>query len=214
MFRAINKVIKILIVSDFFFNYAWGLIGPVFAIFIVQKITFSDPLEGAKVAGLSSLIYWVVKSLLQIPIGKYLDKNHGEKDDFWFMVVGTFIAGIVPFGYLISFRPAHIYGLQVLHAIAIALLLPPWMAIFTRHIDKGKEAYEWGLNSTVLGLAMGIAGGMAGLIVPVFGFEIIFILVGVFTIISAALLILIRKEIYPKDGFHRYLFFKPPTEPF
>lgn len=199
MLKTINKVIKILIVSDFFFNYAWGLLGPVFAIFIVQNITFENMTEGAKVAGFASLIYWVVKAFLQIPIGKYLDKNHGEKDDFWFMVSGTFITGIVPLGFLFSFQPWHIYGLQVFHAIAMAMLVPSWYAIFTRHIDKGKEAYEWGAWSATLGFGVGIAGAVGGIMVATLGFELLFISVGAINTFSALLLLFIYKEISPKD---------------
>ena len=108
MFKSINKVIKILIFSDLVLNSAWGLIAPIFAIFIVQKIAAGSAAEGAKIAGFASLTYWVVKSILQIPIGKYLDKNRGEKDDLWFMAFGTFLAGLVPFGYLIASQSWHI----------------------------------------------------------------------------------------------------------
>jgi len=199
MLKSINKVIKVFIISDFFFQYGWGLIAPVFAIFIVENITVNNPTEAAKVAGFSALAYWVVKSFLQIPIGQYLDKNHGEKDDFWSMVLGTFITGLVPFGYLISSQPWHIYGCQILQGIGMAMVIPAWSAIFTRHIDKGKEAFEWSVRSTVLGFATGIAGAIGGVIAALFGFKTIFVLVGILNIISAVLLFSIQEEVSPKD---------------
>jgi len=211
MLKSVNRVIKILIFSDFVLNSAWGLLGPIFAIFIVQKIALGNTTEGAKIAGFASLTYWIVKSILQIPIGGYLDKNHGEKDDFWFMVCGTFIAGLTTFGYLIVSRPWHIYILQVLYAIGMAMVTPSWSAIFTRHIDKGKEAFEWGLRSTSLGFGAGIAGAVGGILVAFFGFKIIFILVGILTIISAFLLLAIHKEISPRDRlFPRFPPFRTP----
>jgi hypothetical protein len=197
--KIINKVIKILISSDFVFNSGWGLLSPVFAIFLVQKIGTGSVIEGAKIAGFGSLIYWTVKSILQIPIGHYLDKNHGEKDDFWFMVSGTFLTGFTPFGYLISSLPWHIYACQIINAVGMAMVVPSWSAIFTRHIDKGQEALEWGIRSTSLGFGAGLAGAVGGLLVALFGFEIIFILVGTFTMISVLFLFLIHKEIYPTD---------------
>jgi len=199
MTKAINKVIKILISSDFVLNSGWGLLGPVFAIFLVEKIAAGSSIEGAKIAGFAALIYWLLKSILQIPIGHYLDKNHGEKDDFWFMVLGTFLAGLSPFGFLVSSSAWHIYVLQALHALGMALVVPSWSAIFTRHIDKGREAFEWGIESTSLGLGAGLGGAIGGIMVALFGFKIIFILVGTLTIISALLLLLIHKEIYPQD---------------
>ncbi|MFQ6049598.1 MAG: MFS transporter [Candidatus Paceibacterales bacterium] len=209
----ISKVIKILISSDVVFHGAWGFLGPVFAIFLVQKIAIGNPAEGAKIAGFASLTYWLVKSSLQIPIGRYLDKNHGEKDDFWSMVLGTFLTGVTPFGYLISSQAWHIYSFQVIHAIGMAMVIPSWSAIFTRHIDEGKEAFEWGLRSTSLGFGAGIAGAVGGILAALFGFKALFILVGSFTMISAALLLLIHKEISPKDKlFPRIPPFRSPFQ--
>lgn len=208
MLKSINKVIKILIASDFVLNSGWGLLAPVFAIFLVQKIALGSAAEGAKIAGFASLTYWIVKSSLQIPIGGYLDKKRGEKDDFWFMVLGTFLTGLTPFGYLIARFAWHIYAFQTIHAIGMAMVVPSWSAIFTRHIDKGKEAFEWGVESTSLGFGAGIAGAIGGILVALFGFNVIFILVGTFTIISAFLLLLIHKEIVPRDKIF------PPIFPF
>lgn len=195
MFKTINRVIKILVTSDFILNYGWGLFGPIFALFIAQRITGGDLSKALEVAGLAAFFYWIPKSILQIPIGRYLDKNHGEKDDFVFMVLGTFVAGFIPFIYLIASSPWHIYAAQIIHAIAMSLVIPSWMAIFTRHIDKGKEALEWGMESTAIGIGAGIAAALGGTAASIFGFEIVFILAGVFTIFSAILLLLIRKDI-------------------
>jgi uncharacterized membrane protein YfcA len=162
--KLLNKIVKTLIVSDFFLNLGWGLLSPVFALFILEGITPQDPLKAAEVAGLSALFYWISKSFLEIPIGYLLDKKHGEKDDFWFMTIGTFITSIVPIGYLFSTAPSHIYMWQVVHAIGMAMALPSWLAIFTRHIDKGKEGFEWSLETTSIGTGAGIAGGLGGII--------------------------------------------------
>jgi len=199
MLKSVNKVTKILIVGDFFLNSAWGLLGPVYALFVVQRITGGDTALAAKVAGFAALCYWAVKSFLQIPIGKYLDKNHGEKDDFVFMILGVFLAGLVPFGFMLSFLAWHIFALEIIHAIGMSMFIPSWYAIFTRHIDQGKEAFEWGLDSTSLGFGVGVTGAAGGVIAAIFGFNVIFILVGTINMISVLLYLLIRKNLIPKN---------------
>jgi MFS family permease len=211
MAKIVNKIIKFMISSDFALNLGWGLLGPVFAIFIVQNITIGSPSEAAKVAGFASLSYWAVKSVLQIPIGKYLDKNHGEKDDYWFMVVGTFIAGFIPIGYLFASEPWHIYLLQMVYAVGMSMAFPAWLAIFTRHIDKGKEALEWGMESTFLGAGAGIAGGAGGIVASMFGFNVVFVFVSGFTFLAAFLLLFIKDEISPKTKEVKII---PPVRPF
>lgn len=193
--KIINRIIKFLITSDFVLNLGWGLLSPIFAIFIVENIAVKGPLEAAKIAGFSALFYWITKSILQVPIGHYLDKNHGEKDDFWFMVSGELIAALIPLGYLISYLPWHIYVLQIIYAGGMSMVIPSWNAIFTRHIDEGREAFEWSMESTFLGAGAGIAGGLGGVIAGAFGFKTVFIIVSILNIISVALLIFIKKDI-------------------
>lgn len=191
----INKVVKTLIISDFFLNSGLGLMGPVFAIFIVKNVAVGNIADAAKIAGLSALCFWITKSLLQIPIGRYLDKNHGERDDFWFMVLGTFMMALVPIGYLLSSQPWHIFAIQIFYALAAGLNFPSWSAIFTRHIDEGKEAVEWGSHSTVSGIGVGIAGGVGGLAVAYFGFTAVFMFASLFSILAGFLLLTLKHDI-------------------
>lgn len=197
--KLLNKIIKTLIISDFFLNSGWGLVSPIFAIFLTQNITVANISDSVKIAGFASLFYWITKSILQIPIGRYLDKNHGERDDYWFMVIGTFMMAFVPIGYIMSFQSWHIYGLQIFYGIAAAMVLPSFTAIFTRHINKGKEAFTWSAYSTFLGLAAGVSGGMGGVMVSYFGFNAVFIFVSAFTIISTFLLLAIKDDISFKN---------------
>ena len=210
--KIINKIIKVLITSDFFLNLGWGLSSPVFAIFILRNVTAQDPLKAAEVAGFAALFYWIPKSFLQIPIGYFLDKRKGERDDFWFMVLGYFIMAFVPLGYSISSAPWHIYLLQMMYAFGMALALPSWMAIFTRHIDKGKEAIEWSMESSSIGIGAGIAGGLGGIIASALGFSILFIAVSILNFVSVAVLIIIRNDVSAR-GDGQVILEKPSVGP-
>ena len=214
MAKIINRIIKTLITSDFFLNLGWGFLSPVFAIFILEKVSHGSLVQAAQIAGLSALFYWIPKSFFQIPIGIYLDKNHGEKDDFWFMVWGTFITAFVPIGYLLASVPWEIYVLQVVYAAGMAMAIPSWLAIFTRHIDKGKEAFEWGMESTSVGIGAGVAGGLSGILVALFGFTTLFIFVSAFTMFSAIILFSVRNHVFSRSGRSAlYNGEKPVVEP-
>lgn len=184
-----------MIASNIFLNAGWGLIAPIFAIFILKNIAVGDASEGVKIAGFATLTYWLVKSILQIPIGRYLDKKKGERDDYWFMVVGLFLSGMAPFGFILSSQAWHIYFFEIIHGAGMALAVVAWYTIFTRHIDKGREGLAWSLQSTFLGLAAGIAGAVGGVLAAFAGFQAILAAVGGLTIASSFLLLLIRKQI-------------------
>lgn len=199
MAKPINKVIKILISSDILLITGFGFIAPIFAIFIAQRITLGDMTEAVKIAGFSMAIYWGVKSILQIPIGKYLDKNHGEKDDLYFVMIGNSLAALAAFGYIFSSSAWHLYLLQGVYSLGMAMNIPSWTAIFTRHIDKEQVAFEWATRSTFIGIGAGAAGALGGIIASSFGFNVLFVGVGVFALFSAILPIFIIKIIAPKD---------------
>lgn len=208
-FLSPNKVVKYLILSDLAFWTGWGLLTPVFAIFIVEEIQGGN----AFVAGMAAAIFGITYSLLRVPIGMLLDSCPSEKDDYFSLVAGLFIAALIPFGFIFAKTHLHIYILQGAHGLGLAMSLAGWTAIFTRHIDRGKEATEWGLDATSVGLGAGVAGAIGGWAVTRFGFTPVFFVVGVFGLFGALLLFGLRNEIKGvfdhglhislKDVFHR-----------
>ena len=200
MFRGINKVVKILVLSDFFLLFGWGLVSPILAVFIIQSIKGGD----VKVAGIAVGIYWLFKSLLQLPLANFLDKIKGEKDDYYALVFGTFLASLTPLGFIFATLPWHIYFLQLIHALGMALAIPSWSAIFTRHINRGREAFCWSLDSSALGIGTGIAGILGGIGAKLFGFIPLFLGVSILGIVSSLLFFFIRKDILPKDKIFPY----------
>jgi len=193
MFKFVNKVIKVLIMSDFLLNAGWGLLGPIFAIFLTEQIRGGN----IKLAGFCAGTYWIVKSICQPFIAHHLDKNHGEVDDFYFLIGGYFLVAFVPIGYIFATLPWHVLSLQVVYALGMACTIPTWAGIFTRHIDRGRENFEWSLESTSLGFAAGITGVLGGLIASFIGFKFLLIAVSLFTFGSGLVLFLILRHISP-----------------
>lgn len=189
-----NKVIRFLITSDLTLSAGWGFLAPIFAIFILDNIEGGD----ATVAGFAVGLYWIVKSIVQPFIARHLDRNHGEIDDFYYLVAGLFVAGLVPLGYLFIQFPWQLYALEFIHALAMACVVPTWAGIFTRHIDKGEEAFEWSIESTAIGFGAGIAGMFGGVLAKMFGFEVVFVLVSIFTMLAVMILFPVRPLIIPK----------------
>ena len=191
----INKVIKVLILADLNLIAGAGLVAPVFAVFLTNQIRGGN----LEVAGYAAAIYWVVKSLVVVPFGRYLDKNHGEKDDFYFIIGGNILAALAIFGYIFSYLPWHIYALQTIYALGMGMNVPGYTAIFTRHIDRGREASDWSVRSALVGLGAGVAGALGGVIAQNFGFRTLFIGAASFVLLSAFLPLLITKEMLSKN---------------
>ncbi len=191
----LNKVIINLITADFFLHSGWGLIAPIFAIFITQQI------EGGtiEVVAFATATYWIVKSSIQPFLANVLDVVKGEKDDFKFLVLGMYTVALVPFGYFLATQVWHIFVLEMIRGIAMACVVPAWYGIFTRHINKGWEAFSWSVQSTGLGFAAGFAAAFGGIIASSMGFGTVFIMVGTLKFVSATMLLSVYNKLFPGD---------------
>ncbi|MBI4919730.1 MFS transporter [Candidatus Azambacteria bacterium] len=181
MFAAfINKIIRTLVLGDIMFFSASGLIGPIFAIFVVNQVA------GATIAtaGFAVTINLITRALLQMPVARFIDRRKGEKDDFMLMVIGSTLISIVPFIYLFVSQVWQLFAAQAVLGIGGALANPGWYAIFTRHIDKNKEGTEWTLENVGVGLAAATTASIGGLVAQRFGFHNLFAIVGVLSLLG------------------------------
>ncbi|MDD5590100.1 MAG: MFS transporter [Candidatus Portnoybacteria bacterium] len=191
MTKTLNKFIRILIYSDLALLSGIGFMAPVFAIFLTDNIKGG----GVEVAGFAAAIYWIIKSIVIIPIGTYLDRKPSEKVDLWFIVGGNILVAASTFGYIFSSLPWHIYLFEAIYGLGVAMNVPGYTAIFTRHISSGKEATSWSVKTAIDGIGSGIAGALGGLVAASFGFAALFVGVGILTLISALLPLFILNEL-------------------
>jgi len=138
-------------------------------------------------------------ALTVIIFGKYLDKNHGEKDDLWFIVIGNILGALAVLGYIFSYLPWHIYCLEIIYSLGMSMNIAAYPAIFTRHINKGKESFDWSVRASLIGIGTGVAGALGGIIANRFGFNVLFLVIIIFVLMSALFPFFIYKEICPKD---------------
>jgi len=193
--KSINKIIKTLVMGDILFFSAFGLIGPIFAIFITNQI------PGATIAtvGFAATINLLVRAALQMPVARYIDSHKGERDDFFLMVTGSLLVSIVPFLYLLIKAPLHLYIIQAIYGLGGALANPGWYAIFTRHIDKTKEGTEWSLENVGVSLAAAGAAALGGIIANQLGFQSLFIIVGVLALVGLVIQISLYSTVIELD---------------
>lgn len=176
-------MIKVLIAADVALMSGLGLMAPVFAIFVADRIVGGS----LEVVGYAAAVYWITKSIVIIPFGVYLDRNHGEKDDLLFVLIGSLLSAVAIFCYIYATSPLHVYFLEALYAIGMGMNIPGYTAIFTRHIDEGREAFDWSVRTALIGLATGGAGALGGVIAQKYGFNTLFVIVSAIVFVSALL---------------------------
>lgn len=171
----VNKAVQIMLAYLFFVVLSLGLFSPIFAIFITGTI------EGAtlKTVGFALAIYGISKSILQIPTARFLDRHHGERDDFYILMAGATVAFIYPLSLLFISKIWHLYTLEIFAGLGDAALMAAYYSLFARHVDKGSEGFEWSLFSVGgLTISSAIGGAVGGILGDMFGFRLLFLVAG------------------------------------
>ena len=200
----VNQVILIIIFAEFVFTIGAALIGPLVAIFIIKDIGASVTVVGFAVA-----VYWIVKSILQLPVARYLDKNHGEIDDYYSVLIGLAISTAAVYLYYFVQAAWHIYALQILIGMGDALVVPAFQAIFARHLDKNQEAFEMALRSSFsYGAGSALGGALSGILAATIGIRSIYLINGTFLLSGLFILFFLRPYVrprVPKDMLEVYM---------
>lgn len=185
----INPVIRIMIISDILILSAFGLLAPVFAVFLLGSIQGGS----AEVAGFAAMVWLFSRAVFQIPVAIFIDRRTGERDDFLINFCGSIGVSLIPLLYLAASLPIHIYIIQGLYGFLHALTFPSYKAIFTRHIDPHREGLEWALFDTTTDLGTALAAATGGIIAVTLGFRALFICVSFFSLLGTFLLL----RVYP-----------------
>jgi MFS family permease len=192
--KDINPVIRFLIISDTLLIGAAGLLGPIFALFVEDFVVGGDE----SVAGIAAGVYLFSRSVLQLPIAQFLDKIRGEKDDFWLMFCFSVLFATVPLLYIFINTPIQLYIVQFVLGFFSAFTYPAYMAIFTRHIDKGKEGTEWGVYYTLTDVVSAALAVIGGYVAASAGFHVLIVVVVLLSILGALMLLPIKPYIQLK----------------
>lgn len=176
--------LKILIAALFIYNFSAGLLGPIYAIF-VQQI-------GGNIldAGIAWAIYSITIGVSTIIFSKFEDHMSNEK-----LIVAGY--GLMTFGFLAYYfvaAPIHLFIVELFFGITTAFQDPAWEAFFTKKVDKGREARQWGDWESGKYVAAGVASLLGSFIAFEFGFKNLFILMTIICAISTLVSYMLIKK--------------------
>ncbi len=189
-----NPIIGSLLLSNILSNTGWAFISPILAIYIVKNIQGGT----IQVIGVCHFIYWVVKGTLQLFVSDSLDKVKGEGDDYFTLLLGQFLDTLVPLAFLFAHTSMELYLIYFIYGIGDALYVPPWNAIFTRHVNPNRVSSQWSLNSTGFNLGSALAIIVGSSLAVAFGFRMVFVLVTIAQIISLVIISRMRSHFVGK----------------
>jgi len=170
-----NKKLKILLSSYSMFILASGLLGPIYAVF-VENIG-GDLITAGSAYGLFS----IVTGLMILFISRWEDRiKHQEK----LILVGFCLSAIGFLGYLFIQLPWHLFVVQIVLGMAAAIRDPAYDSIYSKNLDKGKFASEWGMWEAMYYILTALAAITGGIMAKFYGFRMLFIIMFALSIIG------------------------------
>ncbi len=172
-----NRILKYLLVAEGFSMLAAGLFGPIYAIFVAN--IGGDILA----AGGAYAAFSLAAGLMVFFISRWEDHvKHKEK----LVMIGHVIGAAGILGYLFVQNPLQLFLIQIVLGFAEAIGSPAFDGLYSRYLDQGRFASEWGLYDSIDYSVAGISAALGGLIASVYGFQTLFLVMFLLSLLSIA----------------------------
>src|ERR1035437_10185424 len=162
----VNPIVKTYIISDSLLWSAWNFVTPIFAIFVVNNINGGN-IESASF-GFST--YLIARVVLELIGGKMLI-NTSDKIKMKMAISGMLLASIAYLGFAFTKEVFYMYFFYIIAGMGLGIASPAKNSLFSIHLDKNKEAAEWGISDAITFAGMALAAALGGFIVKTFGFQ-------------------------------------------
>jgi MFS family permease len=174
-----NKRASILIWSSNLWNFGDGLLGPLFAVF-AQKVG-GNILDIAWAWG----TYLIIMGVGIIIVGHVSDRV--SKLNLLFL--GYILSTLCTFAYLLVDSAQMLFIVQGGLGVATALANPTYFALLAKYSSTNeRDGTLWGWADGRDKIAIGLAVFSGGLIVSHFGFQALFVIMGILQILATAYL--------------------------
>ena len=183
-----NRTMKLLMLSDIFVLTGFGLIQPILAIYINE-----GGVAGGTIltAGIASALFMLIKSLVQLPFGHYVDGQDGKTR--W-LIAGTVLMAAVPVIYVTAHSIYQVYLAEIVYGLGSGLAYPTWLGLWSANLDRGKESFQWSVYSTSTGLGTAATGAAGAAVASVVGFSATFFLAGLLCLLGCLALLIMGQK--------------------
>ncbi len=167
----LNPIVKAFIISETFIWASWNFFTPIFAIFASTTIAGGN----TEIAASSFSSYLMARVLFELVSGKFLMKSD-EFQKFIVAIIGIIILSITYIGYASTHTIVQLYVFSIMSGLGLGISTPAKNALFSTHLDKNKEAAEWGIYDATAFMGMALAATLGGFIANKYGFQFLFLL--------------------------------------
>lgn len=162
----INPLIKAFIISETFLWSAWNFIMPIIAIFATSNIVGGN----VEIAASAFSVHLIVRVIFELISGRYLSTSK-EIDKFLATILGILLISFSYFGFALTGTVIFLYIFYGIAGMGLGIASPAKNTLFSTHLDKNKEVFEWGVHDAVVIMGMALSAALGGFIASKYGFQ-------------------------------------------
>lgn len=166
-----NPIVKSFITSEILIWSAWNFIAPIFAIFAATQV----PGGNIEVAASSFSAHLITRVFFELFSSRFLSKS-SDRAKLILSIIGILLLSIGFVGFAFANQVILLYLWYIICGIGIGIASPAKNSLFSMHLDKNKEAVEWGLYDAITFTGIAIAATIGGVIAKQYGFTTLFLL--------------------------------------
>lgn len=170
----LNPIVKAFIVSETLLWSSWNSVAPIFSIFAATQIPGGNTAIAASVFS----VHLIIRIIFELISGRYL-LTAAEAKKFLLTLVGILLLSAAYFGFSQTHNIFPLYLFASLAGAGFGVASPAKNSLFSTHLDKHKEAFEWGIYDAAAFIGMAFSATLGGLIAQRFGFQVLFALAAV-----------------------------------
>lgn len=165
-----DSLLKAFIIAEMILWSAWNLINPVFAIFVTRL-----PGGNVELAAGAVSAYMLVRVIVELIGGKVISKSR-ESVKLTVTILGMVIMSVAYVSLAFADSTDKVFVFYSILAFGLGLASPAKNSLFSAHLDKNKEPFEWGLMDAAVFLGMAVTAVVGGFIAQNYGFKYLFFL--------------------------------------
>src|SRR3989344_2292908 len=180
-----HKQLRLFLVVDGIYALAFGMLGPIYAVF-VQQIG-GDILE----AGTAWAIFMISSGIGIFLMGKLQDRISKDK---LFLVAGYAMRSLGFLGYYFVSNVTQMFVLQILLGLSVVIISPATYSFYSKHVNSKKRAFEWSLWEGMWYIAQGSGALAGGFLASLYGFKTLFLAMFGYSIVSLIIATQLRES--------------------
>ena len=167
----INPIVKAFIIAETFLWSAQNFIIPIISIFVIRDIQHGN----VQIAASAVSIYYVTRVFTELLTGRLFSKTN-DKQKLMFTIFGMLLLSVSYIGFMLSYTIVPFIVFYGLTGVGLGIATPPKNALFSMHLDAGKETTEWSFYDALTFIGMAFATALGGFIAATYGFRVLFII--------------------------------------